>query len=72
MMAKSLALSAARWVSSGMPLAASEEVDRRMAICRACPAWSDSGNMGAGKCIVCGCSRIKHKLATERCPDGKW
>ena len=71
-MAKSFASSAARWVAAGMPLAAPEVAQTRLAICRACPDWSDGGNLGAGKCRVCGCSRLKHQLATERCPLGKW
>jgi len=42
----------------------------RMSTCMACPHWEPSGNVGFGKCLLCGCCRsIKHKLANQECPD---
>lgn len=53
-----------------------EERDRRLSICRSCPEgyWNENGNMGMGECThsKCGCTRIKHKLTTEKCPIGLW
>lgn len=51
-----------------------EEKDRRLSICRQCDLWSEGGNIGLGECKhpLCGCTRFKHGLATERCPAGKW
>lgn len=58
---------------SGQPiLASTEERDRRLAICRTCEWWAESGNLGFGKCRKCGCTRLKQSLATERCPLAKW
>jgi len=51
-----------------------EERDRRLSICRKCEYWQESGNLGLGECRQpeSGCTRIKHKLATEACPLNKW
>lgn len=62
---------------SGEPVfVGTEEWQRRLSICRACPGgyWSEEGNLGMGKCRhpKCGCAKLKQGLATERCPDGHW
>jgi hypothetical protein len=44
-----------------------EERDRRMAICQVCEFFTGT------TCLKCGCvARWKAKLATEKCPVGKW
>jgi hypothetical protein len=44
-----------------------EERDRRMAICQDCEFFTGL------TCLKCGCvARWKTKLATEKCPVGKW
>jgi hypothetical protein len=69
---------AARVVSafvSNKPILVSDEVQAaRLAVCRGCSYWRESGNLGFGKCThgKCGCTRLKHRLATENCPLGKW
>lgn len=57
-----------RWVAAGAPTVTKEQYHQRLSICKACPHWN--GN----KCVKCGCYRLKHWLATEKCPDtpSKW
>ena len=43
-------------------------VNRRWDICKACPELTDSN-----RCLQCGCfMKFKTKIATSRCPIGKW
>lgn len=62
-------------VAHGDPVRVSaKERERRLCICKQCEYWRDGGNLGLGECrhSECGCTRIKHKLATEACPLNKW
>lgn len=64
-----------RALANGEPVrVSSEERERRLAICRSCEFWREAGNLGFGECkhSKCGCTRLKHGLATETCPLGKW
>ena len=49
---------------------------RRWLICRRCPYLRPSARWGLGMCAhgKCGCTirRMKIRLATEKCPRGKW
>lgn len=36
------------------------------------PDFERWAGMGLGKCLKCGCSSAKLKLASEECPIGKW
>jgi len=71
---KNYATSLARWVSSGMPQRSDAEVARIYEICRACEHFADN------QCSLCGCRvstdgagwRNKIRMATEKCPIGKW
>jgi hypothetical protein len=67
---KSLIISAA----SGFATVTDEQANERREICLSCQFWSPEGNLGLGKCRApgCGCTYIKWKLATEKCPKGKW
>lgn len=50
-----------------------ETLDARRAICRSCEHWDAGSFGGTGKCKKCGCSTwAKLRMATERCPIGKW
>ena len=51
-----------------------EELQYRLSVCRSCDLWDEGGNVGLGKCNHpgCGCTRMKHGFATERCPLKKW
>lgn len=67
----------AGWGLSGMPVRSDEEVARIFAEhCRPCKHF----DLAHGTCTVCGCCvtesgpalRNKIKMASERCPAGKW
>ena len=63
-----------RWRAAGCPARNDAEVEKMLAICKACEHY-DKGN-----CSQCGCrvndSRWsltnKIRMATENCPAGKW
>ena len=60
------------WAKSGFKLADEAELARRTQICNKCKFWYPTARMGLGKCLKCGCSLAKLKLASEKCPIGKW
>ena len=60
------------WAKSGFKLADEPELGRRKSICNKCNFWYPTARMGLGKCLKCGCSSAKLKLASEKCPIGKW
>ena len=60
------------WAKSGFKLADEAELARRTQICNKCKFWYPAARMGLGKCLKCGCSSAKLKLASEECPIGKW
>lgn len=60
------------WAKSGFKLADEAELARRKSICKTCNFWYPTARMGLGKCLKCGCSSAKLKLASEKCPIGKW
>lgn len=64
----------ARWFGSGLALATREQWAERMRICGGCQHWSPEARAGLGHCTApgCGCTKLKHWLATEKCPLGKW
>jgi hypothetical protein len=68
-----LASSMKGWAASGFSLATPEQLESRMAICKGCEFWNESGFAGTGSCKKCGCStQAKLRMATSKCPDGKW
>ena len=60
------------WAKSGFKLADEAELARRKSICNKCNFWYPTARMGLGKCLKCGCSSAKLKLASESCPIGRW
>lgn len=67
--AGTLARAVGRWMANGLPLASEEEFNRRRAICFACDLYDAEKD----RCAKCGCGlKAKPRLATERCPVGKW
>lgn len=66
----------ARHISTGLKNRTDEEVAERLAICQTC----DRFNAKAESCSVCGCRchagrnalTNKLRMASERCPLGKW
>ncbi len=63
-----------KWIAAGRPIAPPEIRAIRYEICLGCQYWSNKARFGLGKCRHpgCGCTRLKFRWATERCPDGKW
>ena len=62
--ARQAGVEAARWMAKGFPLA---EYKKRIDICRSCPSMKGS------VCKECGClMTIKARMATTKCPLGKW
>lgn len=61
-----------RFAKSGFKLVDSETLSARKAICGKCEFWDSASFLGRGKCRKCGCSSAKLRLASEKCPIGKW
>ena len=61
-----------RFAKSGFKIAGIETLSARKAICYKCEFWDSSAFFGRGKCRKCGCSSAKLRLASEKCPIGKW
>jgi hypothetical protein len=69
-------------VLGGMPSCTQEQIDARLAICRACPGGHylpDPDNPNLGVCTNCGCNagreqKFLNKLgwADQACPAGYW
>lgn len=71
-MAQKFAKATYNWAKSVFKLADETELARRKSICNNCKFWYPTARMGLGKCLKCGCSSAKLKLASEKCPIGKW
>lgn len=70
---RSVATATARFIRHGAPTTPPEALTTREATCRACPEWDAAALNGTGRCRKCGCSTwAKLRMATERCPLGKW
>lgn len=55
-----------KWMAAGLPVVSKPQFDQRLNTCGTCPEWTGL------TCLKCGCTGLKHWLATERCPLGKW
>lgn len=65
--------SSLNWAKSGFELVDSKILEERKKKCNSCDFWDSNAFRGTGKCKKCGCSTwAKLKMATERCPIGKW
>ena len=70
---KSLASASSDWAKSGFKTASQIQLENRLAICKGCEFWDQSGFGGTGKCNKCGCStQAKLRMATSKCPIDKW
>jgi hypothetical protein len=57
----------------GILFAPRAEVDRRLALCRACPLVERIGNTKVLRCGRCHCVvALKVRARGEQCPAGKW
>ena len=70
--AKNFGASILAWAVSGFPIVDRATFDQRLATCAACSFWKPRVRFTLGKCEKCGCTKLKHWLATERCPDKRW
>jgi len=71
--AASLGKSLINWTSSGFAPTPPDILATREATCRACTEWDAAALNNTGRCRKCGCSTwAKIRMATERCPLGKW
>jgi hypothetical protein len=70
---RSLTRSLSEWAAAGFKVVSQEQFDTRINECRICPHWDPDAMRGTGKCRKCGCStQAKLRLATAKCPIGKW
>jgi hypothetical protein len=69
---KSLATAALEYAKSGFKDCPDKEYQERLAICGGCEFFDKAAFNGAGRCLKCGCSGLKLKLAISSCPIGKW
>jgi len=71
--AKSLLKAGINWAQKGFILVSEEQLKERLAMCGSCELWDPEGFKGTGRCKKCGCStQAKLRMATEKCPIGKW
>jgi len=62
-----------RFARAGFATTPPEALATREATCKACPEWDAQALNATGRCRKCGCSTwAKLRMATERCPIGKW
>ena len=71
-------VSIGRWKKAGKPIRSDAEIETILATCKACDEYDT--RLGLPYCKVCGCnlktpkigSLSKIRMATEKCPKGKW
>jgi hypothetical protein len=72
-MTKSLANSTTKWIVSGFKRTDEETLKNRTEVCQSCEFWNAQAFNNTGRCMKCGCSTwVKLRMATEKCPIGKW
>lgn len=72
-MAHNFAKAANRWVNSNFLKTDDASLEIRLEACRKCEFWNPKAFRGTGRCMKCGCSTwAKLRMATEKCPIGKW
>ena len=66
-------MSMQKFAVSGCKQSLPEILAAREATCRSCDQWDATALNATGRCRKCGCSTwAKLRMATERCPLGKW
>jgi len=72
-MMASMMQSASSWAAKGMRHTSEDILKTRLEACHSCEFWNPQGFKGTGRCMKCGCSTwAKLRMATEKCPIGKW
>ena len=62
------AVSMVHWLAEGAPVVDEPTLNARLSECAKCPSWDASER----RCLACGCYTLKHHMATEKCPLGRW
>ena len=71
--AVSFSKSFVNWANNRFLQTPSENLIIREKICRDCEQWSEESFNKTGRCKICKCSTwAKLRMASERCPIGKW
>lgn len=66
-------VAAHRFAQSGFVVTDAETLAARQATCKTCDMWDAQALGGTGRCRKCGCSTwAKLRMASEKCPMGKW
>jgi hypothetical protein len=61
------------WGKNGFAKTDEKTLKNRIETCQGCEFWNPQGFNGTGRCMKCGCSTwAKLRMATEKCPIGKW
>lgn len=72
-MAQSLGRSSKGWAGSGFKITDPQTLQNRIDSCSKCEFWKKQAFGGTGRCMKCGCSTwAKLRMATEKCPIGRW
>jgi predicted Zn-ribbon and HTH transcriptional regulator len=72
-MTQTVVQSAKKWATGGFAKTNDETLKIRMETCRTCEFWNSQALRATGRCMKCGCSTwAKLRMATEKCPIGKW
>jgi hypothetical protein len=72
-MAESIVDSVKEWAQKGFKITNPQTLQKRLETCYACEHWNPKGFNRTGRCMKCGCSTwAKLRMATEKCPIGKW
>jgi hypothetical protein len=72
-MAQTVTESAINWLGRGAPISSEKLINQRKVICEGCEFWNPQPIKGFGRCKKCGClTWVKIRMATEKCPIGKW
>ena len=70
--AKNVVLSGLKFAKNNFSIADDSIFLKRKEICDSCEFWDNNAFSGTGRCLKCGCSSLKLKLSSEKCPIGKW
>ncbi len=62
------------WSEDGFKVVPEEILKKRKEICMSCARWNSKAYGGIGNCRICGCTKLKLYLPSERCKDNppKW
>jgi hypothetical protein len=72
-LAGSITKAAINWAKGGFATTDEQTLIKRIETCMGCEFWDAAAFRGTGRCKKCGCStQAKLRMATEKCPIGKW